>query len=767
MRLRALRDRYFDWVVAHPWIAIIACLAIVALAGLGLRTTSFAPDSRVYFGENNPRRVALEQLERVYFAANNVLIVVAPRQGTIFTRQGLALVQKLTDEAWKTPYSIRVDSLSNFANSSSSGDDIVISPLYKDAAALTDADLERIRKDAVGNRELVSRLIAPAGDVTAINIVVVRPRANDKEVKEVAEFARAMIARARAAHPEFEFRLTGGLMADVAFAEAGAKDLETLVPIMLVLIVVTLWIAFRSVTAVFSTFVVVVFSVIVAVGAFVGTGTVLNGATGSAPVIIMTICILDAAHVITTMTREMRAGRSKRDAVVESLRVNNTAMFITSLTDVIGFVVLNFAESPPLNELGNMVSLGAAAAYVFSVTLLPALLIVLPTPPHRDHLRLDSAMVWFANIAIARPRRLLAAMSVLAVTMSAGVAFITLDDNFLEYFDRRFEFRRDTDYFQQRLSGLHVVNFSLPSGEDQGIARPDYLKNVDRFGEWLRTQDKVVTVVSFADIIKRLNRSLNGDDPAYFVVGDSRRLNAQLLLLYEMSLPQGRDLRSQTDIAKSSTLMSVVLRNASSSDIQRIGAAGEEWLRRNAPAMATEATGLSVAFAYVSENNIRMMLLGTLVGLTLISLTMFVVLRNARLGWLSLIPNIVPAVMAYGLWGYLFGEVNLAVSVVGSFTFGIIVDDTVHFMAKYHECRKNGATPEDAVRDCFRLAGLPTVVTSAVLIAGFLVLCFSGFAISRDMGMLSAITIFLGLMVELFLLPVLLLTFAGRRRRRA
>jgi predicted RND superfamily exporter protein len=131
---------------------------------------------------------------------------------------------------------------------------------------------------------------------------------------------------------------------------------------------------------------------------------------------------------------------------------------------------------------------------------------------------------------------------------------------------------------------------------------------------------------------------------------------------------------------------------------------------------------------------------------------------------ISLIPNLIPAVMAYGLWGYFFGEINLAVSVVGSFTFGIIVDDTVHFVTKYHRHRReNGSSPEEAVRYCFVAAGMPALLASVVLTSGFVVLCFSGFAINRDMGSLSAITIMFGLLVELFLLPALLLLYGERR----
>ncbi len=757
---------YFSWIVRHPVIVIVLAAIAILSCGIGMRTLSFDPDSRVFFGENNPQKLALDRMERTFTASNTVVFVVSAKQGTVLTKRGLGLIEELTARAWKTPYSSRVDSLSNVETSRARGDEIAFEPYFKNAAALAEAGAGQAARAILADKELVHRLVSPAGDTTGVVVFVIQPRQSRKEIHEIADFSRALAAEFGARYPDFEFRLTGGVLADVTFAEAGSADVATLIPVMMGLIVLARWIGLRSLAGVFATMMVVVGSVIVTLGLFIGTGTTLNGATSSAPLIIMTICILDAAHVIATMSQNIAAGQDKTQALVSSLKSNNLAMFITSLTDVIGFVALNFADSPPLNELGNMVSIGAAAAYLLSISLLPALLALLAprARPARD--RLGSAMTFFADLAIAHRAKLLVAMGLLAVGMSSGILRITLDDDFIKYFDERFAFRRDTDFYQQRLGGLHVINFAVPSGEQHGITDPAYLRNVDRFAEWFRSQPKVIHVVAFSDTMKRLNMNLNGDDPKHYAIGDSRRLNAQLLLLYELSVPQGRDLRSQIDVSKSTTLVSVILRGASSTDIQSLAAAGEGWLAREAPAMRAVGTGLSVAYAHISEANIRMMLLGTFVGLTLISLTMFVVLRTARLALLSLVPNLIPAAMAYGLWGYVVGEVNIAVSVVGSFTFGIIVDDTVHFVSKYfHARRALRYSPEDATRYCFQVAGAPTIIASVVLISGFIVLCFSGFSISRQMGMLAAITIVLGLLVELFLLPSLLLAFGEKRRR--
>ncbi len=760
-------SRYFEWVVRHPRRVLVLCLLVAIVSAVGFAQVRFSPDSRVFFGADNPQKAALDRLERTYLRFNNVLIALAPRDGTVFTPRTLALVEQLTEAGWRMPHSSRVDSLANFSRSFARDDEIVVEPLFKRAAALTAEQIARVKRLALEDRELVNRMVSPSGDVAGVNILVVLPGKSRNEIEETTQYARALVAEARRTHPEIDFYLSGGVMVDTAFAEAGLLDFSTLLPLMLGLIAATLWIAFRSGTATLATGLVVVGAVLAAVGLFTSFGTPLNSATAGAPVIVMTIGILDSAHIVATMWQEMRAGREKRAAIVESLKLNNLAIFTTSLTDVIGFLTLNFAESPPLVDLGNMVTVGVVAAYIYSLTLLPALLVLLPAPPRNDRFRFDRLMARLADFAIARRRVLLVAIGVAFAALSAGLFRIALEDNYLTYFDERFEFRRDTEFIQKRLSGIHAVAFSVPSGEEQGIARPDFLRNLDRFAEWFRKQDKVVHVIALSETIKRLHKNLNGDDPEFERIPDSRALNAQLLLFYELSTPFGRDLRSQVDVAKSSTLMTVILRDVSSSDVKRFARAGEEWLRRNAPGMSAEATGLSVAYAYITENNIRAMLLGTVIGLTLVSLTMLLTIGDWRLGLLSLVPNLAPAAMAFGLWGYLAGEVNLAASVVASFTFGIIVDDTVHFVTKYAYGRRALGLPrEDSVRYAFRVAGTPMLVASFVLVAGFSVLTLSGFAVSKTMGTLSALIILLGVAVELFLLPALLLLFRERPKKR-
>lgn len=746
------------------WRWAIICLTLLAalVAGYGLRGLTFNPDSRLFFGPDDPGRQALDRIENTFTRAKSVLFVLAPAEGDVFTAETLAAVRELTDLAWQTPFASRVNSLTNFQHSHAVGDELLVEDLVPDVATLDPAALEAIRATALGEPELVNFLVSPGAHVAVVSVDVLLPGKERGEVAEVAGFARRLAAEMREAHPGIALYLTGGVMADITFGEAAQSDMTGLIPGVVVLVAIMLAIGLRSATASLATLVVVLFAVVIALGIAGWSGIVLNTATAGTPVVILTLSVADCVHIVSTMRQREVDGQSRNAAIIDSLRINATPVAITSLTTAIGFLTMNFSESPPLREFGNIVALGVVAAYLLSITFLPAILTLLPAGrgPQVDT---QALMRRFADWVIARRRPLLIGCPLVFLVVLTGLSKLVIDDDIVRYFDERFAFRTDTDFMQANLTGINALQFALPAGEANAIAEPAYLRSIAAFADWYRAQPEVRHVTVLSDTLKRLNMNMHGDDPDAYRLPDSRELAAQYLLLYELSLPFGQDLNNRIDITRSVTRMTVQLDEVTSAQVRDLAARGEAWLREHAPEMAGVATGLSVLYAHMSERNIKSMLLGTAVALVLISAVLLVVLRSIPLGLVSLVPNLVPALLAFGIWGYLDGEVNLAVSVVGAMTLGIVVDDTVHLLARYLRGRRELALePIDAVRYSVASVGTPVLVTSVALIIGFGAMAFSGFAITVLMGTLSALTILLALAADLLFLPPLLI-FLGKR----
>jgi len=364
----------------------------------------------------------------------------------------------------------------------------------------------------------------------------------------------------------------------------------------------------------------------------------------------------------------------------------------------------------------------------------------------------------FAEFVITRRTPLFWGVGVIMVTLVTFIPRNELNDEFIKYFDMSVPFRADTEFATTRLTGIYTIEYSLGTGDSGGINEPEFLSEVERFGNWYRAQPHVLHVNSITDIMRRLNMNMHADDPAWYRLPDERELSAQYLLLYEMSLPYGLDLNNQIDIGKSATRLIVSLENLSSNELLGMEKRAQQWLRENAPHLQSSGASSSVMFAYIGQRNIRSMLVGTSVALVLISLVLIIALRSVKIGLVSLIPNLAPAAMGFGLWGLVSGQVGLGLSVVMGMTLGIVVDDTVHFLSKYLRARRErGLDAPDAVRYAFHTVGLALLVTTLVLIAGFMVLTQSAFKLNSDMGLLTAITIGLALLADFLFLPPLLM----------
>ena len=210
---------------------------------------------------------------------------------------------------------------------------------------------------------LRNRLVPPSTDVIGLSVTLQLPRLELDETSRAAARARELVDEIQQAHPGYRVRLTGIAMLNNAFQESAMRDMATLIPIMYGVITLTLVLLLRSFSGMLSTLTVVAMSVVAALGLAGWVGLSLTPPSTASITMIMTLAVADSIHILVTMLKEMRLGRSKYDAIVESLRINGQPVFLTSLTTMIGFLSMNFSEVPPLNDLGNISATGVGLAW--------------------------------------------------------------------------------------------------------------------------------------------------------------------------------------------------------------------------------------------------------------------------------------------------------------------------------------------------------------------------------------------------------------------
>ena len=869
-----------EWIIRYRILIILGCLGLVAFAVGHDKPFNPTTNYRVFFSSENPELTAFENLEANFSKNDNILFVITPKDGNAYSKQTLAAVDYLSSEeqtrdgkgwitkgkAWFIPYMSRVDSITNFRhavakpNNLTNVDEIKTEPLVIDPEKLTPQDLIKIRKIIESEPTLLKRVVSVKGDIAAVNVTINLPGIDTKtEGPAAVKKARQLAKDVEEKFPGTKVRLVGMIMFNNAFTEASMNDVKTLYPIALGLILAFLILLLRSISATLMTLVIMFMSIATAMGFALRIGFPITPPVMTAPIVILTVAIANSVHILVTFVGELRLGKDRIAAIKESLRINITPVFLTSLTTILGFLTMNFSDVPPFNHLGNIVAIGVVASFIFASAFLPAVLSFIPSKVKQAKATSTAHIDGFADFVIKRRRPIFWTSLLVIVTCISFLPRNVLNDVFLEYFSKRIELRQDMDYTTKNLTGLYQVDYAVDSGVKEGLNNPEFLKETQHFVDWLRkpylkitpefvakssqflvrlqtrksivdsefllkvenfvalvkkqnsdtdpntthfnpvflakvenfnqqlTQqiksakpelksslEKYYTVLdkqrspvkhvfTFLDTLKRLNKTMHNDDPAWYKLPHTRNMTADYINQYEGSVPQGFDPKNQVDIPMRSTRITLNLRTMSTNELIAFEKSVQQHLKQYKTIKSANGSGPTMMFSRIGKRNIISMLLGTTIALVLISFILIIAFRSLKIGLVSMIPNLVPGAMAFGLWGLLNGQIGLALSIVTGMTLGIVVDDTVHFLSKYLRARReHNANPMDSIRYAFHKVGFALVTTSIVLVAGFLIIAMSAFKLNADMGLLTAGVIVLALAADFLFLPTLLMLVEGK-----
>lgn len=750
-------EGYASWLTRHRWLVLFLSVLLCVTAAAGLGRIGFSSDYRDFFQPDDPQLRAHELLRNAYADDYDAIVAFVPDEGTVFSAKALESIAQFTEQAWTLPHARRVDSLTNHQHAEADEDLLRVSPLYQAQGIRTERSPERVRTIALGEPSLVGRLVSADGTVAGVNISFTLPAPTERSMPESVHALRRLIEQHRAEFPDIRIRPGGGILLDTAFEEHAQKDLETVTPVMYGLILVVMFIALRSIMGVLATLMTMTLSVLASLGVTGWLGLKLTAVSVSAPTILTTIAVACSLHIIIYAVRRMASGVQQVEAVRESLAVNMPIVAMACGTDALGFFSMCLSDVPPIATFGVILGVGALAIFVFSVTFLPACLSILPLKGNQALLRQGKALGRLATTMVDWRRPIFVCTAVLAVAGAWFASSNALEDNFIAYFSPEVEFRRDADFINARLTGTHTVYYSIPAPHGMSVASADYLQAVDRFATWLRAQPEVHHVDALSDIVKRIHRIVMNSPDANRIPADDSQA-AQMLLLFEMSLPPGLGLNDQIRVDRSASKLTVAVGDITSAALVDLDRRAYEWMRTNlAPGMATHGTGPSMMFSRIGESNVAGTLKGYVLQILLISVIIGVVMRRWRLGLASLLPNVLPSLLAFGVWGLMVGHVGLSVAVVGVLTYGIIVDDTIHSIYKYHIARTRlGLATRAAIEYAYSHSGCALLLTTLVLVTGFAALTFSDFDLNANLGIMSMLTIGIAGLIDLVLLPPLL-----------
>ncbi len=484
------------------------------------------------------------------------------------------------------------------------------------------------------------------------------------------------------------------------------------------------------------------------------------------------ICV-GSVYGVHVLARFDDLGRATRDAssravALACLRSVRLPVAIAGATTSAGFAALACASTDAVRELGLAALFGTAAVSGLSLAALPALLAVIGRPAGEGQATtglppgsggaigraIDIGLARLAALVAARTDRVLLVWGALAVVAALLIPRIEVDTDYLRFFDVEDPVRRDFRAVGDALAGAVPLYVTI-TGRREGLFRdPQMLAWLDRRIAGLRGLGDVDEVVSIVDFLRTANRALEGGDEAALVLPPGEGATGEILLL----LPKNR-LRRVLSADRAATNLILRSRVGGSSGVRELARSVREVLAREASPepVAIEVTG-NVVITNRGADGIAGDQLSTVAATTVaIFALVAVAFGSPALAGLAMIPNVVPVLMFFGLLGLGAASLSLPTSLVGCIALGIAVDDTAHFLASYRRLRAGGRDSGDAVAVCVRTLGRPIVATSAMLVAGFLVVGCSSFATLREFGILSATTMVVCLAADLILLPALLL----------
>ena len=576
--------RYINQIARYKWLVILLSFLFTGYFVSQLQYVNITTDYKIFFSPRNPELKTFQALEDSYTQSDYFLIALHSEKGDLFNPRHLQAIVDLTEASWQAPYSIRVESLSNFQHTTAVEDDLYIADLIEEPANYTDGDLSKLKEVALNEPSLVNRLVSDDGKTAGVMVTLQFPEGeNHDQVPEVAKFSADLAENFSKAYPELRFARTGMTLFDYAMFQIMQNDMAILVPMMLTLITVLIFLTLRSISAAAISLSMLIMAAISAAGVAVWIGIVFSSPVSMAPLMVLTLALANSMHILVAALQSMQQGKDKQAAITESIAIKFKPVVVTTVTTIIGFSSLNFAEAPPMGAMGNVAAMGILIAWVFSMTFLPAAWLALPFGSQALRQDNQDYLNRMASFVITNSKACIVVIGLSAITLISLIPLNEFGETFNEYFPKSSQLRQDTDFTTAHLTGPYTIEFSLGSGESNGISSPDYLKELEKFTRWLNQQPEVMHVYVFSDVQKRLNKTMHGDDDSWYRIPEDRRLAAQYLLLYEMSLPYGLDLRSQVDIDKSATKTVVILNEISSVSIRDFKYRSEQWLHHNAP----------------------------------------------------------------------------------------------------------------------------------------------------------------------------------------
>lgn len=692
------------------------------------------------------------------YTPDDGVVVVGFASDSLFSRQVLDAVAEMTRAFRSIPNVERVRSLTNLERLVVREDVVEYRNLLGSIP-----DTASVRDVILSDRMAVDLLVDSSGTVTAM-YVHIDPDEKGYVVRRAV--IDGILAVTRRYDSRFDFHYSGIPYLRNAYVDAIRGEAVRYFGLSSLVILIALVWLFRGLRGVVVPLVIVYLGVVWTIAVMMLTGSSIDVLSSTISAMILVVGVADSVHLLARYYDGVASGLGKREAVHDMLVRLGAATLLTSITTALGFATLVSSSIVPVRRFGVYTAAGVMLTFAVSIVVLTAVLTWMPKPRAQSSRRLAGPfhrlMDWVDRFAFARTSQILIAGMIVLVVSLIGASKVRVNAFVNDDLGRSTQLYRDQAFFQERLAPPFPLEIVL-NGEADAFSDPANLRKIDSLQAFIRSKEPVGRSFSIVDVVKDVDQSLNPD--ATGGVPDGSDLVSQYLFLLDMS--GSEDTRQFMSMDRSEVRVASLVEDVGSQELMPLLAEIDSAVTvAFGDDVSHTMTGTIVLASRVSEHIVDSLLVSTALAFLFVSVIVGFLYRNPVLVVISLLPNVLPLIVVAGVMGFAGIELKPATAVIFSISFGVAVDDTIHLLARLRQELQLGHPLRQAIRTALLGAGKAIVITSIILVGGFLVLMTSQFESSVHMGGLISLTIVLALISDVFLLPALLYQWSRVMDRR-
>ena len=755
--------------IERPGLVIALTLGITLVFSMQFPRIQTDTDPKNMLPITSDVRVSNDQVERWFALHKDIIVLGVVNDQGIFNPQTLERIGRITGEIVKIPGVVvrDVTSLTTVDNVLTEGGQLAVRPAVAEIPQTPEATAA-LSASLLSNPLFVGRLLSKDGTTTAIYI----PLEVGANGKVIADKIKAMLAKEKGSE---QYYLAGDPVARDTFGIQMFYQMAVLSPIAGMVMFIMLWWMFRNLSLVFAVMGVAMVSILWSMGLLIGLGYPVHIMSSMSPVFLMAIAT-DSIHIFNEFAFRFSELREKRRAVLDTMTAVKEPVFYSDVTTAVGFASLATVAIVPVKIFGLLVAFGTLVILLMSFTLVPAVLTLLKEDRILKGVRgLDqdnaAPSPWLSRLgefSLRHSKSIAVAGVVLLVVAGIGLSRIRVNNNMVHWFKPGSDVRTADRIMNARLGGTSTAYLVIQSSAEEAMKDPAMLRAIEGLQREMEKDPRVGKTFSVADYVKRINRVLHNDDPAFDRIPDSPAEVGQYLFLFGMSAKPS-DLDNVVDYPFQKANLFLQLKSWDAGVMADVIRRTEAYLADHPlPGEATVRPAGIAYFNLVWSNEVLWgMLVSFIAGLFLVLLLLVVQTRSFFWGLLTFLPLLFTIALIYGVVGLAGKDFDMPVAVLSTLSLGMAIDFAIHFVGRFqirlHETRKlkthNSKLITDSLLWTVARPGKGIIRNAALFAVAFSVMAFAQLTPYITVGILIACIMLLSAGATLIGLPALIVLF--------